>query len=445
MTVRLALAQIRPKKGDYAENVRRVGAVFAQAAGWETPPDLIVLPETIMSGYFVEGGVRDVAVSAGTLFRDLAAQHAAAQAPPFDVALGFYEEYRNRYYNSALYAQLGGNSSGVRHVHRKIFLPTYGVFDEERFVDAGRSVQAFDTAWGRAAMVICEDAWHSIVPTLAALGGAQILIVPSASPARGIAPTQGAPDCDNESRPQTVWQWERILQRVAEEHGVFVALAQLVGFEGGKGFQGSSVVIGPGGEVVARGPVFDEVIVTAALDLNDITRIRATSPLLADLEIALPSLLEAHTGRKAEERPAFGAATGTAPRTAKPKPADHPIVQGGSATDPLAIDVELTTAWLVAFLADEIQRRRGFGRGIVGLSGGVDSAVTASLAARALGPENVIGVRMPHRASSAESLEHAELVAKALGIELLTVDITQAVEGYSPPSRNRWTTVGGVT
>lgn len=244
-TVRLALAQIRPKKGDYAENLRRVGGVFAQVAGWQSPPDLMVLPETVTSGYFVEGGIRDVAVTAGTLFRDVAAQHAAAHAPPLEVALGFYEEFRNRYYNAALYAQLGGSSPGIRHVHRKIFLPTYGVFDEERFVDAGHSVQAFDTAWGRAAMLVCEDAWHSIAPTLAALRGAQLVIVPSASPARGIGPTDGVNDCDGESRPQTVWQWERLLQRVAEEHGVFVALAQLVGFEGGKGFQGSSVVIGP--------------------------------------------------------------------------------------------------------------------------------------------------------------------------------------------------------
>jgi predicted amidohydrolase len=92
----------------------------------------------------------------------------------------------NRLYNSGLYATLGGPDAGIRHVHRKIFLPTYGVFDEERFVEAGRSVQAFQTRWGRAAILICEDAWHSFTPMLAALDGAQVIIVPSASPARGV-------------------------------------------------------------------------------------------------------------------------------------------------------------------------------------------------------------------------------------------------------------------
>ena len=105
-----------------------------------------------------------------------------------DVVVGFFEEHRNRFYNAALYASLGGISPGIKHVHRKIFLPTYGVFDEKRFVDSGHSVQAFDTPWGRAAMLVCEDAWHSLVPTIAAIDGAQILIVPSPSPARAPGP-----------------------------------------------------------------------------------------------------------------------------------------------------------------------------------------------------------------------------------------------------------------
>jgi NAD+ synthetase len=96
----------------------------------------------------------------------------------------------------------------------------------------------------------------------------------------------------------------------------------------------------------------------------------------------------------------------------------------------MAIDGELTTRWLVAFLEDEVVRRRGFKQGIVGLSGGVDSALTAVLAARALGPENVIGVRMPYRTSSPASLEHAALVAERLGVRLETVNITDAVDGY---------------
>ncbi|MGH7529557.1 MAG: NAD+ synthase [Gemmatimonadales bacterium] len=101
-----------------------------------------------------------------------------------------------------------------------------------------------------------------------------------------------------------------------------------------------------------------------------------------------------------------------------------------ASADPLALDLELTRKWLVSFLKDEVTRRRGFEQGLVGVSGGVDSALTAFLAAEALGKENVIGVRMPHRTSSRESLEHAQLVIDKLGIPSLTIDITDAVDGY---------------
>ncbi len=424
--IRLVIAQVRPKKADYAENLRRIGGVFAQAAAMPDPPDLIVFPETAVSGYFVEGGVRDVAVTTGSLFRDLAHQHALSAAPPLDVAVGFYEEFRSRYYNSALYASLGAADPGIRHVHRKIFLPTYGVFDEERFVERGASVRAFDTRWGRAALAVCEDAWHSIVSTLAALDGAQLIIIPSAAPARGIAPDHDRGD-DKENRPSSVRRWERIVRHMAEEHGVYVALAQLVGFEGGKGFQGSSLVVGPDGRVLARGPGFDEALVTATLPLDAITRARFEAPLLADLEVQLLNLLKGsedggrgHLEFDPEDQ---------CPRT--PKPAgtpEHAVVASAEEGDPLAIDPELTERWLVRFLRDEVVGRRGYAKGIVGLSGGVDSSVTAALAVRALGPANVIGVRMPHRSSSASSREHAAEIAALLGIELVDVDISGAVD-----------------
>src|SRR5215208_944940 len=180
------MAQVRPQKGAYKENLCRFGSLLREVGGWPEPPELVIAPETALTGYFLEGGVRDLAVTADQLFADLARQHSSSGAEPLDVAVGFYEVYSNRLYNSGLYATLGGPEAGIRHVHRKVFLPTYGVFDEERFVEAGRSVQAFDTPWGRAAILICEDAWHSFTPMLAALGGAQLIIIPSASPARGV-------------------------------------------------------------------------------------------------------------------------------------------------------------------------------------------------------------------------------------------------------------------
>src|SRR5690606_37286902 len=141
--LRLAVAQLRPRKGAYADNLARFVEAIRELVASDDPPDLVVAPESALTGYFLEGGVRELAVSAATLHADLAAAY-GPDLPAVDVALGFYEVHENRLYNSALYTTLGGDTPGVRHIHRKIFLPTYGVFDEERFVEAGRSVQSFD-------------------------------------------------------------------------------------------------------------------------------------------------------------------------------------------------------------------------------------------------------------------------------------------------------------
>ncbi len=430
--VRLAISQFRPSKGDYAGNVARIGGVIAQAAKLDPKPDLLVFPETATSGYFVEGGVKEVAVTAGTLVRDLAGLY---QGPAIDVAVGFYERFQNHIHNSCLYATFGTAKPDVRHVHRKVFLPTYGVFDEERFVDRGQEgVRAFDTSWGggggggRAAILICEDAWHSLAATVAALEGAQLLIVPSASPARG-----SGMDEDGSRLPASVIRWERIVRGIAEEHGVFVALANLVGFEGGKGFPGASAVIDPMGNVVVRGPLFEEALLTADLDLDALTDARADSPLLADLRSALPVLTKG-LGKSKPVKVKFDPATnGARTPSHAVRRSSTPLTvigKGEEPEDPLHIDVELAHKWLVSFLNDEIVRRRGFTKGLVGVSGGVDSSLTAFLAAAALGKENVIGVRMPYRTSSPESLSHAQLVIDTLGIESVTVDITPAVDGY---------------
>jgi len=424
----LAISQFRPAKGEYAANVRRIADVIAQAAALDGKPDLVVFPETATSGYFVEGGVKELAVTAGTLARDLGA---AYSGPAIDVAVGFYELFQNHFFNSCLYVTLGNGEPQIRHVHRKVFLPTYGVFDEERFVDRGQDgVRAFDTAWGRVAILICEDAWHSLAATIAALDGAQVILVPSASPARGS-------DTDEEGAklPASMVRWERVVQGIAEEHGVFVVLANLVGFEGGKGFPGASAVFDPAGELLVRGPLFEEALVEAELDFDLITHARADSPLLSDLQNAVPILIKGLGKEPAKGKSAvkFDAASNGTPVTAHRSPLTpvaHVVRRAAGDEDTLRIDVELAEKWLVAFLKDEVATRRKFTKGIVGISGGVDSALTAHLAVKALGKDNVIGVRMPYRTSSPESLTHAQLVIDKLGIPSVTVDISDAVDGY---------------
>jgi NAD+ synthase (glutamine-hydrolysing) len=437
-SVHLAIAQFHPRKGDYAGNLARLGPLFAQVEAQQPRPDVLCFPESALTGYFMEGGVREHAATAGTVAADLQAAYRTSVPgdSTLDVVIGFYEVWNGKLYNSGLYVTLGGAEPVIRHVHRKMFLPTYGMFDEERFVERGREIRAFDTPWGRAAILICEDAWHSMTATVAALDGAQVLFVPTAPPARG--PWQ---DADSPGVPSSVSRWERLARDIADEHGVFVVLANLAGSEGGRVFPGAAMVAGPKGEVRTRGPLWTEALIVHTLDFADIARARADQPLLADLEVMAPHLRAAMERVERHQPSALAydpprrrpAAAGAAVGPTVPAGATSlPLVNGDRAQKPpvpLEIDPALTEQWLVEFLRDEI-RQRGYTRALVGVSGGVDSAVTAFLASRALGPENVIGVRMPYRTSSPESNAHGQLVVDALGIEQRTVDISAAVDGY---------------
>jgi NAD+ synthase (glutamine-hydrolysing) len=484
-SVHLVVVQFKPRKGDYFANVERLAGIFSQIDALDPRPDVAVFAETALTGYFVEGGVRDVAMTAGALARDLQAQYARAVTTPrpLDVCIGFYEVWNNAFYNSALYVTLGGGTGEpvIRHVHRKLFLPTYGMFDEERFVDRGFEVRAFDTGWGRAAMLICEDAWHSLTGTVAALDGATTIFILSASPARGVWPRE-----DEGPVPANLKRWERLARDIAEEQGVFVALVNLVGTEGGKTFSGGSIIAGPYGDVRAKAPLWDETIMTITLDPQDLTRARSDAPLLTDLQTMMPHLMRTvdriqagerlvlsydegaseggpltplgrsaggeradapsseETARTPSGKPRKGSGAASARPPQKAKASNKSANPGRNGSDPIpvvrapdspggpppvAIDAQLTAGWLVSFLREEFERR-GFEKAVVGLSGGVDSAVTTFLASQALGPENVIGVRMPYRTSNPESLAHAQLVIDKLGIQARTIDISPAVDGY---------------
>jgi NAD+ synthase (glutamine-hydrolysing) len=434
--VHIAIAQVKPRKGDYRGNLGRLKGLFVQLDQLDPRPMVLSLPESALTGYFLEGGVRDNAVTAGTLARDLDAVHreAVTLMRPLDVTIGFYEVWNNKLYNSAMYVTLGAGVPQIRHVHRKMFLPTYGLFDEERFVERGHEVRAFETSWGRAAMLVCEDAWHSLTGTIAAIDGAQIIFVCAAPPARGVAPKS-----DSVPGPVSVSRWDRLVRDIAEEHGVYVSLSNLVGSEGGKIFPGASMLAGPMGDVRGRAPLWDEAIISATIDLADVTRARADMPLIADLETMIPHLRENIQRVQAKVTPELSydpavpcsesEATAPARLTEGPMTVVRVAASRQNAPSPLTVDGALTEQWLVHFIREEMERR-GFSRAVIGISGGVDSAVTAYLAARALGTDGVLGVRLPYRTSSKESLEHAQLVVDALGIDSRTLDISPAVDGY---------------
>ncbi|MEO8878817.1 MAG: NAD+ synthase [Gemmatimonadaceae bacterium] len=437
--LQLAALQFSPGKGEYDANLARLGDVFSQLESLDPRPDVLHLPESALTGYFLEGGVREHSRTAGAFAEDLQRAYLASSAAsrPLELAIGFYELWNSILYNSAMWVRLGGDAPIIRHVHRKNFLPTYGLFDEERFVERGHDIRAFETPWGKFAMLVCEDAWHSLPGTLLALDGATMIFISAAAPARGVHPRD-----DAIPGPASVARWERLVRDIAEEQGVFVSFANLVANEGGKSFPGGATIAGPNGEVRVRGPLWREALVSIPIDLDDLARARSEMPLLADLQTAMPHLIDnleqirAETPAALEYDPA-PTAKKAAPKKAAIKSAarasDIAVMQVGAiengAPSPLEIDGALTEAWLTSFIRDELAQRN-FEKAIVAISGGIDSAVTAFLAAKAIGAKNVIGVRLPYRTSSPESLDHAQLVIDALGIESRTIDISAAVDGY---------------
>lgn len=421
--LRAGLVQFRPRKGNPPVNQAAVREAVAEGTG---SFDVMVFPESSLSGYFLEGGVLESALALEEVARGL------GEPPPGapDVVLGFYERWRHRLHNSVAWFTPHGSSWRAVHVHRKLFLPTYGIFDEGRFVEPGRELAAFDTRFGRMGMLVCEDAWHSLPPSVLALDGAEVVVVVSASPARGFAPSNGG-------RPGNLRRWESLAPAIAAEHGIFVLVSQLVGSEGGKLFPGGSMAVGPDGTVLVRGPLMEEGVVAAVLDGGEIERARFHTPLLADLEMMLPHLA------RALERVDRGASS-PAVAGGEEAPVDAPslLLRGadpdavpspGPTPDdlsPLELDLDLVERTLVSFIRDEVVRRRGFGRVVIGVSGGVDSAVSLYLAARALGAENVHGFRLPYATSSQESLDHARLALEGVGAKERTIEITAAVDAY---------------
>lgn len=281
--LRAAIVQAKPRKGRYAENLRELTEVFAQLGSADPSPDLVVLPEAALTGYFLEGAVYELALDARRFADDLAnAWREANGAKRVDLVCGFYENAGGTYYNSAVYLDVHGKDVQIRHIHRKMFLPTYGVFDEERFLSRGRRLQVFDSRFGPMALLICEDVWHAIMPTIAAIKGARIFIIPSAAPGRGI---------EENDELGSIARWREILHATAAEHGVYLLYAGLAGFEGGKGMTGSSRIVDPRGRTLVQAPALGAHIIRANVDMREIDLARATMPLLGDLSAVLPDLL----------------------------------------------------------------------------------------------------------------------------------------------------------
>lgn len=271
MKLTVALAQINTHLGDVETNLDNHLSIIRDAQ--QSGADLLVFPELSLTGYALQDLVPLVAHRASE--DDLIFNSLLEASKDIDLVVGFVDEdYRHRFFIAAAYLSAGE----VVHVHHKVYLPTYGLFDEGRFFAWGDRVQAFNTRFGRLGMLICEDFWHASPPYLLWLDGADLFLFTSASPGRGI----------NRSLRLESARWvEHINRAYASVFTTFVAHTNRVGYEDGLNFWGGATLYNPNGELLAKGPYHEEAVTYAEIDLNQLHRTRTRLPLLRDERTAL--------------------------------------------------------------------------------------------------------------------------------------------------------------
>ncbi len=266
MKLTIGLAQINTKLGNVEANLEKHLAMAKKARSQGA--NLLIFPELSLTGYALQDLAPHVAHSPNA--DDPIFRHLLAASQDIDMVVGFVDEdHRHRFFIAAAYLSRGQ----VTHVHHKVYLPTYGLFDEGRFFAWGDRVRAFDTRFGRMGILICEDFWHASPPYLLWLDGADLLLFTSASPGRGISA---------EPEQESARWVEHINQAYASLFTSFTIHANRVGYEDGLNFWGGSTIFDPNGEQVVKGPYHEEGLTVAEIDLNQLHRTRARLPLLRD-------------------------------------------------------------------------------------------------------------------------------------------------------------------
>ncbi|NUN98311.1 MAG: hypothetical protein HUU16_19275 [Candidatus Omnitrophica bacterium] len=277
----LRIEQIAPKLGRLEDNLRLHADLLAKAS--EEGVDLLVFPELSLTGYLLKDLVSEVAQGSETLLNRLRA--ATPSVRNLEAAIGFVEESPgHRFHNSTLVVRWDERAvPSVVHIHRKVYLPTYGLFDEGRYFTPGKTLRTFETqCLGRCGILICEDAWHLSLPLLLALDGPRLegagaLIIPSNSPARGVGEAaQGI--------PESYRIWDRLLATYATLLEVCVIYAGRGGVEDGLTFSGGSQVISPTGESLGKAKHFESDRLDVTLDWPGLLRMARASSLVSASE-----------------------------------------------------------------------------------------------------------------------------------------------------------------
>jgi predicted amidohydrolase len=297
--LRIALAQIAPRLGLLDENLARHHALIDEAR--ERDADLVVFPELGLTGYLLQDLASEVAMRVD----DPRIAGLAAATKDLSAVVSFVEESADHrlFIAAALF-----EDGQIRHVHRKLFLPTYGLFDERRFFAAGDVLRAVPSRLGAGiGLAVCEDFWHLTVPQLLALDGAQVLVNVSSSPGRDLAAV-------NEVGLGTATSWRVLMRTYAQLTTSFVVFCNRVGVDESISFWGGSEVIAPTGQALLSAPLFEEGLFAVDIDLADVRRERIALPLLRDER---PELQVRELTRIVAERAGFARDT-TAEEGAEP-------------------------------------------------------------------------------------------------------------------------------
>lgn len=267
--IKIGIAQVSPKLGLVDDNFLIYEKYISSAI--EQKLDVIQFPELSLTGYFLKDMVPEVAQTAdspvvkklGKLSREIS------------IIAGIVEESDDsRFFNSSFYFEDGE----IKGIHRKVYLPTYGLFDEQRYFAKGEKIRAFNTKFGRCAMLVCEDMWHPSASYIASQDGAKVIFALSASPARGIG---------HGEKPESAVNWEIINESCARYNSVYVAFSNRVGVEDGVTFWGGSEIISPFGDREIKGDYFNEGLFAAEIDFERLKSYRVSSPLYRDEDISL--------------------------------------------------------------------------------------------------------------------------------------------------------------
>lgn len=412
-TLRVLVAQLNLTVGDVGGNAARIVGVLEQARA--SGVDVAVFPELAVCGYPPE----DLLMRPAFLAECEAAITAIAGATRGLTALvGFPDRVGDDVANAAAVLHDGA----LADVYHKAYLPNYGVFDEERYFDEGRRIPVYERGGAVLGVSICEDIWYAGgPPEHQATAGAEVLINLSASPF-----------VHQKHRSRT-----RMVATRAADSVAYVVYCNLVGGQDELVFDGNSLVVGPDGEVLARGASFAEDVFVADLPLEAVFRQRLVDPRgrkSRHIGGALEAIVERRVlpplgggGPHHDPAPTAVVAPPVAAASAVAAPPTLEPRRPGE-VEPLVGEAEIWAA-LVLGTRDYV-RKNGFDTVVIGLSGGIDSALTAVVALDALGPEHVVGVAMPTRYNAPESLRDARALTDRCGMRLLEIGIDGAFQAF---------------